>query len=136
MREKAAAEHNNKFNAGDFVRVAIPDTANAFLKKSLPGFSAEVFQVKTVRDTLPHTYVVQDSIGRPVEGHFSESHLLKAEPDFKNWRQVDKVIKTKLSSVDNEPEYLVTFRGYPPAYRRWLSQKQFEFLKKPFPDRA
>ena len=144
MEEKQNAEQRNKFKLGDFVRVSIPDTANQFLKRSLPGFSVEVFQVKSVRDTLPHTYIVQDSIGRQVAGYFNESHLLSAEPNYENWRLIDKVIQSRspLSTSgqsggeEEEKEYLVTFKGYPSDYKVWLNQETFDLLIKPFPERV
>ena len=145
LEEKQIAKQRNKFKLGDFVRVSIPDTANQFLKKSLPGFSVEVFQVKSVRDTLPHTYIVQDSVGRQVSGYFNESHLLSAEPNYENWRLIDKVIQTRHrqtsgqseGEVDKEEEeYLVTFKGYPSAHRVWLNQETFDKLIKPFPQRV
>jgi hypothetical protein len=68
------------FFPNDLVRISIPDNSkNAFLKKSLPGFSLEIFRVHKIRHTYPVTYTIVDGEGEKVEGHFFEFELLKAE---------------------------------------------------------
>ncbi len=72
---KTLSKIRNKFPAKTPVRVAIPDK-NVFLKKSKPGFSAEIFYVTTLRNTMPPTYVIEDSNGDRLRGYFREDHLI------------------------------------------------------------
>ena len=72
---KTLEKIRNKFPVKTPVRVAIPDK-NVFLKKSKPGFSAEIFYVATVRNTMPTTYIIEDSDGDRLRGYFREDHLI------------------------------------------------------------
>lgn len=125
----ATATKPPEFNVGQFIRILLPDRYNNFAKKSKPGFSEEVFQVVRVRNTVPHTYIVEDSTNRQVEGYFYGHDLIKAEPDYKQWRIVDRVLEEKPTKL------LVTFKGYPSAYKRWIPRQMYDSLRKSFEER-
>ena len=131
IQAKRDDEHSNKFNVGQFVRVSVPSKNHLFLKRSTAGFSLEVFRVVEVRPTLPPTYVVEDSAGQKVVGYFPETHMIGVEPDYKRWRIVEKILKRRPSvKFSGQQQYLVTFRGHSPRYRRWISEKLFKLLSR------
>ena len=133
LNQLKKVKKETKFLPGDFVRIAIPDK-NSFLKRSLPGYSQETFTIEQVRTGYPKTYTAIDSSGNKIEGHFHEIDLLRAEPDYKSWRIIDRTLAQRLSK-NGKKEYLVNFQGHNLNYKRWLSEKLYNRLKLKFPER-
>jgi len=64
------------FSIGDKVRLSV--VKNTFQKGYLPRYTEEIFQVSSVKNTIPITYEVMDSNKEVIKGSFYESELLKA----------------------------------------------------------
>ena len=88
--KKEVNDKNPKFKVGDHVRIL--KYKNFFAKGYTPNWSAEVFVIKKVENTIPWTYVINDINGKEIIGTFYEKELQKTnQQEFR----VEKVIKTK-----------------------------------------
>ena len=59
---------NPKFKIGDIVRIS--KHKNMFEKGYFPNWSAEVFRIKKIKNTVPWTYVISDLKGEKSIGTF------------------------------------------------------------------
>ena len=58
----------------------------------MPNWSEEVFVIKKVKNTVPRTYVINDSNGEEITGTFYEKELQKtSQEEFR----IEKVIRRK-----------------------------------------
>ena len=57
-------EEGPKFKVGDNVRIS--KYKNIFAKGYVPNFSEEVFVIKSVKNTVPWTYVISDLNGEEI----------------------------------------------------------------------
>lgn len=81
----------NKFNVGD--RVRISKYKSLFHKGYTPNWSTELFTIKTVNDTRPVTYHIEDQRKNTILGTFYEQELQKTKyPDV---YLIEKVIKKR-----------------------------------------
>ena len=133
LKDKLLATKNPKFPVGSFVRIHITEKS-PFYKKSLPGFSSEVYRVTGQRDTYPVTYEIVDAAGDKVRGYFHERDLITSEPDFKKFRVIDKTIDRR-TLANGKNEYLVNFIGHNKKYTEWLNQVSYDQLKLPLTQR-
>ena len=89
----SSKEINNedpKFKIGDIVRIS--KYKNIFAKGYVPNWSAEVFVIEKVKNTVSWTYVISDLQGEEIVGTFYEKELQKTNQ--KEFR-IEKVIKRK-----------------------------------------
>ena len=67
-------ENSNKkdptFKVGD--RVRISKYKNIFTKGYTPNWSAEIFIISKIKNTVPWTYVISDLNGKEITGSFYE----------------------------------------------------------------
>ena len=71
-------EINNKdpkFKVGDYLRIS--KYKNIFAEGFMPNWSEEVFVIKTVKNTIPWTYVINDLNGKAIIGHFMKKNCKK-----------------------------------------------------------
>ena len=88
--KKEVNDKNPKFKVGDHVRIL--KCKNIFAKGYTPNWSAEVFVIKKVENTIPWTYVINKTNGKEIIGTFYEKELQKTnQQEFR----VEKVIKRK-----------------------------------------
>ena len=87
---KKINDKDPKFKIDDIVRIS--KYKNIFEKGYNPNWSEEVFMVKTVKNTVPWTYVISDLIGEEIIGTFYEKELQKTN---KKEFRTEKVINRK-----------------------------------------
>ena len=91
---KETNDKDPKFKVGD--RVRISKYKNIFAKGYTPNWSEEVFVIKTVKNTVLWTYVINDLNGEEITGTFYEKELQKAnQEEFR----IEKVIKRKGNKI-------------------------------------
>ena len=75
----ADKEINNKdpkFKVGDHIRIS--KYRNIFAKGYMPNWSAEVFVIKKVKNTIPWTYVINDLNGEEITGTYYTRNILSS----------------------------------------------------------
>ena len=91
---KETNDKDPKFKVGD--RVRISKYKNIFAKGYTPNWSEEVFGIKTVKNTVLWTYVINDLNGEEITGTFYEKELQKGnQEEFR----IEKVIKRKGNKI-------------------------------------
>ena len=107
-------EINNKdakFKVGDHVRIS--KYKNIFAKGYMPNWSAEVFIIKKVKNTIPWTYVINDLNGEEIIGTFYEKELQKTnQEEFR----IEKVIRRKGDKL------YVKWKGYDNSFNSWIDK--------------
>ena len=74
VKYKLKHDDTVKYAIGDLVRIyKYKDT---FTKKSGRRFTKEVFKVKKVKETKPHTYLLEDLNGEEIKGSFYSFELI------------------------------------------------------------
>ena len=85
---KEVNDNDPKFKVGDHVRIS--KYKNISAKGYTPNSSGEVFVIKTIKNTVPWTYVIDDLNCEEITGTFYEKALQKI--DQQEFR-IEKVIK-------------------------------------------
>ena len=101
-----------KFKVGDHVRIY--KFKNIFSKGYTPNWSAEIFVVNRVQNTVPWTYFFVDLNGEKIMDSFYEKELLKT--DQKEFR-IEKVIKKKGDKL------YVKWKGYNYSFNSRIDKK-------------
>jgi hypothetical protein len=70
-----------KFNEGDYVRIY--KWKSTFEKGYKPRWTEEVFRIRTVQNTSPITYIIEDENGEEIKGAFYTEELLPTKSTFK-----------------------------------------------------
>ena len=110
--DKKFNEKDPKYKVGDHVRTA--KYRNIFAKGYTPNWSEEVFAIKTVKNTVPCTYVINDLNGKEITGTFYEKELQKTnQEEFR----IEKVIKRKGDKI------YVKWKGYDNSFNSWIDKK-------------
>lgn len=108
-----------RFGRGDSVRIS--RARMQFRKGYMPGWSEEIFTIKSraLRD-VP-VYKIEDYAGEELTGIFYESELqLVDSPDvFK----VERILQRRRKK-DGSTEYYVKWLGYPEKFNSWVSDLQ------------
>ena len=74
IKYKLKHDDTFKYAVGDLVRIyKYKDT---FTKKSGSRFTEEVFKVRKVQETKPHTYLLEDLNGEEIKGSFYSFELI------------------------------------------------------------
>ena len=72
---KKGNDKDPKFKIGDHVRIS--KYKNVFAKGYTPNWSAEIFVIKGIKNTVPWIYVINDLKGEEIIGTFSEKEFEK-----------------------------------------------------------
>ena len=72
-----------KFKVGD--HVGISKYKNIFAKGYMPNWSAEVFVISKIKNTVPCTYVINDLNGQEIIGTLYEKELQKTNQKQKGY---------------------------------------------------
>ena len=110
--EKEVNDKDPNFKIGDHVKIS--KYKNIFAKGYTPNWSEEVFVIKTVKNTVPWTYVINDLNGEEIIGTFYEKELQKTNQ--KEFR-IEKVIKRKGYRL------YVKWKGYNNLFNSWIDKK-------------
>uniref|UniRef100_A0A0V0GC20 Putative polinton-1 pi n=1 Tax=Triatoma dimidiata TaxID=72491 RepID=A0A0V0GC20_TRIDM len=88
---KSKRKDKQRFQQGDYVRIS--KRRAVFTKSYTPNWSAEIFKVKSVRHTIPYTYLLEDLSGQPIQGAFYTQELQKTK--YKDVYLIEKILKRK-----------------------------------------
>ena len=103
-----------RFNVGD--RVRLNEKFRPFKKGYLPGWTEEVFIVRSVRKGKVPTDKVNEWDGTKVEGTFYSQDLQKLTVEDDDLFRIDKIVKREGDKV------LVRWKGCPDKYDTWLNK--------------
>ena len=105
-------EKDPKFKVGDHARIS--KYKNIFGKGYTPNQSEEVFVISKIKNTIPWTYVINDSKSEEIVGTFYEKELQKT-----NQKEsiIEQVIKRKGDKL------YVTWKGYDNLFNSWIDKK-------------
>ena len=113
--KKEVNDKNPKFKVGDHVRIS--KYKNIFAKVYMPNWSEEIFIIKTIKNTVPWTYILNDLNGKEIMGTFYENELQKTK---QNEFRIEKVIKKKGDKL------YVKWKGYNNSCNRWIDKKDIK----------
>lgn len=106
-------KYKNRFSVGDFVRIS--KYKSHFAKGYTPNWSTEVFVIKSINNTSPVTYYLEDLQKQPVLGSFYEQEISKTLcPDI---YLIEKVLKKKGNKL------LVKWLGLSDCNNSWINKK-------------
>ena len=111
-----------QFKVGD--RVRLNKKFRTFKKGYLPGWTEEVFVVKSVKGGKVPTYKVEEWDGSLLRGTFYEQDLQKVNVKDDDLFRIEKIVKRKGDKV------LVRWKGWPVKYDSWLEKKDVLKAKK------
>ena len=74
VKYKLKHDDTVKYSVGDLVRIY--KYKDIFTKKSGIRFTEEVFKIKEVQETTPHTYLLEDLNGEEIKGTFYSFELI------------------------------------------------------------
>ena len=105
-------EKDPKFKVGDHARIS--KYKNIFAKGYTPNWSEEVFVISKIKNTVPWTYVINDSKSEEIVGTFYEKELQKT-----NHKEfiIEQAIKRKGDKL------YVTWKGYDNLFNSWINKK-------------
>lgn len=105
------------YKVGDFVRIG--KYKGAFDKGYIPNWSREIFNIKRIMETLPHTYVIEDQNHEEMKGSFYEEELqsIKSLPEeFK----IEQIVARRRKS--GKRQVLIKWLDYPESFNSWISE--------------
>jgi transposase InsO family protein len=111
-----------KFKIGEQVRIT--KYKSIFEKGFTAKWTEEIFRIRTLIPREPIVYKLEDLNGEEIKGVFYEPELQKVIKDIKDPFVLDKVLKTKTEK--GEKKYFVSWRGYPPSFNSWITDKDFD----------
>ena len=110
-----------KFRVGEKVRLAVQK--DLFEKSYIINWSDKIYTIKTIKNTLPITYIVKDDKGKVHKGSFYEYDLQRTKIDK---FRVEKVLDWK---VEKGKRYgLVKWMDYDDSYNTWEPEEELKFL--------
>ena len=112
---KKAKFKKPRFKVGD--RVRLNKKFRTFKKGYLPGWTEEVFVMRSMKGGKVSTYKVEEWDGSLLRGTFYEQDLQKVNVKDDDLFRIDKIVKRKGDKV------LVRWKGWPVKYNSWLEKK-------------
>ena len=110
--KKEVNNKDPKFKVGDHVRIS--KYKNMFAKGYTPNWSAEVFVISKIKNTVPWTYDTNDLNGEEITGTFYEKELQTTNQ--KEFR-IEKVIKRIGDKL------YVKWKRYDNSFNSWIDKK-------------
>jgi len=104
-----------KFEEGNKVRIS--QARRAFRKGYLPGWTTEIFTVKSRFATDPPTYAIVDYGGEEIAGKFYAEELQKVTKTDDVF-DVERIIKSRKRG--GVTEHFVKWKGYPEKFNSWV----------------
>ncbi|CAK1580492.1 unnamed protein product [Parnassius mnemosyne] len=102
-----------KLKVGDYVRIS--KYKGTFEKRYTPNWSTEIFKIRKLQNTIPTTYLIEDTIrGQPILGGFYAQELQKTKNS--NIYLVEKVLRRKGNKV------LVKWLGLSSTANSWIDK--------------
>lgn len=99
-----------KFKLGDYVRIS--KHKSCFEKGYTPNWSTELFKIKTVRNTNPVTYLIEDIKQQPIMGAFYGEELQKTK--HPQVYLIEKILRQKGNKM------FVKWLGLPTNENSWI----------------
>ena len=109
---KNVNDKDPKFKVGDHVRIS--KYKKIFAQGYTPNWSAEIFVIKEIKNTVPWTYVINGLIGEEITGTFYEKELRKIN---KEELRIEKVIKKKSDKLYGK------WKGCDNSFNSWIDKK-------------
>ena len=103
-----------KFKLNDIVRIS--KLRGHFRKGYLPSWSSETFKIKTVKDTVPVTYEIEDLQGNEITGSFYEKELQLTDQKVFWYKKLKSRVK------NGQKQIYVNWMGYPPSQNSWINE--------------
>lgn len=108
-----------KLKVGNYVRIT--KTKTVFGKGFLPGWSGEIFKVKSIAKRNPIVYYLEDLAGEEILGTFYEMEVQKVNFDEGAARAIENIIKQR--TRNKTIQYYVKWRSYPSSFNSWVDAK-------------
>lgn len=105
-----------KLKVGDHVRIS--KYKHIFAKGYTPNWTTEIFKIRTLQNTNPITYLLEDYQRNPIVGGFYEHELLKTH--FPNTYLIENVIKTKGHQA------YVKWLGFSNQHNSWINKDELQ----------
>lgn len=106
---------SRKFQVGDSVRIS--KYKHMFEKGYTPNWTSEIFKISSIQYTHPWTYLLKDTLDKPIKGGFYEYELQKVKhPDI---CLIEKILKTKGTQV------YVKWLGHSAEHNSWIDKTSF-----------
>ncbi|CAD7001699.1 unnamed protein product [Ceratitis capitata] len=100
-----------KFKINDEVRIS--KYKHVFEKGYTPNWTTEVFKIKSIKNTNPTTYILEDYQGNTIEGGFYEYELIKTK--LPQVYLVEKVLRRRNNRV------YVKWLGFSSEHNSWVN---------------
>lgn len=108
--DKRSKHVRAKFKLGDYVRIS--KHKGCFEKGYTPNWSTELFKIKTVRNTDPVTYLIEDTKQQPIMGTFYSEELQKTK--HPQVYLIEKIVRQKGNKM------FVKWLGLPTSENSWI----------------
>ncbi|KAE9543661.1 hypothetical protein AGLY_002057 [Aphis glycines] len=95
IKTRKIINRKNSLKIGDYVRIST--YKSVFTKDYLPSWSAEIFKIIKINQTMPITYQLQDYTGKPIAGCFYSEEICKT--NYPNEYLIEKIIRRKGKQV-------------------------------------
>ncbi|KAF0141445.1 MAG: putative uncharacterized transposon-derived protein F54H12.3-like [Ignavibacteria bacterium] len=118
-------DRKSQIKTGEKVRIS--KVKGIFEKGYLPNWSEEHFHVQ--KDRKPRkrrVYKLKDDLGEDIKGEFYKEEL---QPITENRYLVEKILQ-KRKGVNNKEEYFVKWKGWAPKFNSWITEDDFEEIRK------
>lgn len=102
----------SRLHVGDQVRIS--KYKNIFEKGYTPNWTTEIFKIRSIQNTNPPTYLLEDYEGAPVKGGFYKEEILLTR--YPNSYLVEKVLKTKGDKA------MVKWLGFSNHHNSWINK--------------
>jgi hypothetical protein len=113
-----------KFKVGETVKISA--YKQCFAKGYRPNWTFEIFKVIKVVKRNPTVYIIEDTQGEEIKGHWYVEELQRVSADETTEFQVEEVIKTRGKGVNKQ--LFVKWQGYPAKFNSWIYDKDLRDL--------
>ncbi len=116
--------NTNLLKEGDYVRIVM--NIKRFQKEATPGWSKEIFQVKTLLSTSPPTYTIWDLNQETLKGTFYREELQKVKLPSSDTYKIEKILKRR--GKNKNREVFVKWEGYPDSFNTWIKARELHSI--------